>query len=103
MKGRERGRERGRDKGERESRDVGQRGERAREGWIGTKDGCLCRVFNLLVDQIGASLFDEEGAKIVGELVEKAEKKGVQIHLPTDFITADKFHKDAQVSHRTHP
>ena len=48
--------------------------------------------------QIGSSLFDEEGAKIVGELKEKAEKKGVQIHLPTDFVTADKFHKDAQVS-----
>ena len=47
--------------------------------------------------QIGTSLFDEEGAKIVGELMEKAEKKGVQIHLPTDFVTADKFHKDAQV------
>ena len=29
--------------------------------------------------------------------MEKAEKKGVQIHLPTDFITADKFDKDAQV------
>ena len=29
--------------------------------------------------------------------MEKAEKKGVQIHLPTDFVTADKFDKDAQV------
>ena len=47
--------------------------------------------------QIGASLFDEEGAKIVGELMEKAEKKGVEIHLPTDFVTADKFDKDAKV------
>lgn len=28
----------------------------------------------------------------------KAEKKGVKIHLPTDFITADKFDKDANVS-----
>ncbi len=27
----------------------------------------------------------------------KAEKKGVKIHLPTDFITADKFDKDAIV------
>ena len=43
-------------------------------------------------------MFDEEGATIVGELMEKAEKKGVQIHLPVDFVTADKFHKDAQVS-----
>jgi phosphoglycerate kinase len=51
--------------------------------------------------KIGTSLFDEEGAKIVGELMEKAEKKGVQIHLPTDFVTADKFHKDAQVGSAT--
>lgn len=50
---------------------------------------------------IGTSLFDEEGAKIVGELMEKAEKKGVQIHLPVDFVTADKFHKDAQVGSAT--
>ena len=27
----------------------------------------------------------------------KAEKKGVKIHLPTDFITANKFDKDANV------
>ncbi|XP_064405290.1 phosphoglycerate kinase 1-like [Halichondria panicea] len=45
--------------------------------------------------KIGASLFDEEGASIVGKLMAKAEKKGVKIHLPTDFITADKFDKDA--------
>ena len=30
--------------------------------------------------------------------MEKAEKKGVAIHLPTDFVTADKFDKDAEVS-----
>ncbi|CAI8051720.1 Phosphoglycerate kinase 2 [Geodia barretti] len=51
--------------------------------------------------QIGGSLFDEEGATIVGELMEKAEKKGVKIHLPTDFVTADKFDKDAQVGSAT--
>ena len=28
----------------------------------------------------------------------KAEKKGVKIFLPTDFVTADKFSKDANVS-----
>lgn len=50
--------------------------------------------------QIGNSLFDEEGAGIVGELITKAEKKGVKIHLPVDFITADKFDKDANVSYR---
>ena len=40
--------------------------------------------------EIGGSLFDEDGAKIVPKLVEKAKAKGVKLVLPTDFITADK-------------
>ena len=31
--------------------------------------------------EIGESLFDPEGAKIVGELMDKAKEKGVKIHL----------------------
>ena len=42
-------------------------------------------------------MFDEEGAKIVNDLLEKAEKNGVKIHLPVDFVTADKFAEDATV------
>lgn len=45
---------------------------------------------------IGNSLYDEEGAKIVGRLLEKAKKNNVTIHLPVDFVTADKFAEDAQ-------
>ncbi|KAI9555423.1 hypothetical protein GHT06_017938 [Daphnia sinensis] len=45
--------------------------------------------------QIGSSLFDEEGAKIVEDLVAKAKKNGVQLHLPVDFLCADKFAEDA--------
>ena len=30
-----------------------------------------------------------------------AEKNGVKMHLPTDFITADKFAEDAQVGSAT--
>ncbi len=41
--------------------------------------------------EIGKSLFDAEGAKIVAELAAKAKAKGVQLHLPVDFIAADKF------------
>ena len=48
--------------------------------------------------QIGTSLFDEEGAKIVEGLAEKAKNKGVKLHLPVDFITADKFDENANVS-----
>lgn len=47
--------------------------------------------------KIGASLFDEDGAKIVKNLVEKAKKNNVQLHLPVDFVTADKFAEDAAV------
>jgi phosphoglycerate kinase len=47
--------------------------------------------------KIGNSLFDEEGSKIVTELMLSAEKKGVKIHLPVDHITGDKFSKDAKV------
>ncbi|KAF8764560.1 phosphoglycerate kinase-like [Argiope bruennichi] len=45
--------------------------------------------------EIGNSLYDEEGSKIVGNLMEKAKKNGVQIHLPVDFVTADKFAENA--------
>ena len=30
--------------------------------------------------------------------MEKTEKKGIKIHLPTDFVTVNKFNKDASVS-----
>lgn len=49
--------------------------------------------------QIGKSLFDEDGAKNVAELVKKAKAKGVELVFPVDYITGDKFAKDAQVGH----
>ncbi len=45
--------------------------------------------------KIGGSLFDAEGAKIVGELEEKAKARGVELIFPIDFIAADKFAPDA--------
>jgi len=47
--------------------------------------------------QIGASLYDEEGAKIVAALLEKAKQKNVKILLPTDFVCGDKFANDAKI------
>ena len=44
---------------------------------------------------IGDSLFDAEGAKLVEGILAKAAAKGVKIHLPVDYIAADKFDKDA--------
>lgn len=47
--------------------------------------------------KIGTSLYDAEGAKIVQKLIEKAKAKNVQIHLPVDFVIADKFAENADV------
>jgi phosphoglycerate kinase len=47
---------------------------------------------------IGKSLFDENGAKIVEEIMTKAASKGVKIHFPVDFVIANKFAADADVS-----
>ena len=47
---------------------------------------------------IGTSLYDEEGAAIVPQLMEKAKANNVKIHLPVDFITGNKFAPDAEVN-----
>lgn len=51
--------------------------------------------------EIGNSLFDEEGAKIVPDIMKKAQEKGVKIHLPIDYVCGDKFAPDAQVQAAT--
>jgi phosphoglycerate kinase len=51
--------------------------------------------------KIGASLFDQAGSEKVAELVEKAKKHNVELVLPVDYITADKFSKDAQTGTAT--
>jgi phosphoglycerate kinase len=45
--------------------------------------------------EIGNSLFDEEGAKIVPSIIEKAKAKNVQIFVSEDFVCADDFKADA--------
>jgi len=44
---------------------------------------------------IGSSLFDEKGAAIVPKIMEKAKAKGVKVHLPVDWVAADKFDANA--------
>ncbi|XP_017399723.1 phosphoglycerate kinase 1-like [Cebus imitator] len=51
--------------------------------------------------EIGTSLFDEEGAKIVKDLMSKAEKNGVKVTLPVDFVTADNFDENAKTGQAT--
>ncbi|KAK0483329.1 phosphoglycerate kinase [Armillaria novae-zelandiae] len=50
---------------------------------------------------IGNSLFDAAGSEKVAGLVEKAKQKGVKIVFPVDYVTADKFDKDATVGTAT--
>ena len=46
---------------------------------------------------IGNSLYDEEGAKLVPEIKKKAEEKGVELILPVDFICSSKFGDDGEI------
>ena len=51
--------------------------------------------------KIGKSLFDEEGSKIVADILKKAKEKNIKIHFPVDFICGDKFDKDANTKYTT--
>lgn len=44
--------------------------------------------------EIGKSLFDEKGAKMINDLMKKAKEKNVKILLPVDFKCAQKIDKD---------
>jgi phosphoglycerate kinase len=63
--------------------------------------GGMAFTFKKVLDdmKIGNSLYDEAGAKKVKELVEKAKSKGVEITLPVDYITADKFDANANTGY----
>ncbi len=65
--------------------------------------GGMAYTFHKIINgmEIGESLFDPAGAEIIPELMEKAKAKGVKIHLPVDFITADQFSPDANTSTAT--
>ena len=51
--------------------------------------------------EIGNSLFDADGAEIITRIMAKADANGVKIHFPVDFVTADKFDKDAATGSAT--
>jgi phosphoglycerate kinase len=50
---------------------------------------------------IGNSLFDSAGAEKVASLVEKAKRNNVKLVFPVDYITGDKFDKDAKTGTAT--
>lgn len=51
--------------------------------------------------KIGSSLYDEEGSKIVKEIMDKAKAKNVKILLPNDFIIGDKLDESSKVEEAT--
>lgn len=65
--------------------------------------GGMAFTFKKVLDNmaIGNSLYDEAGSKTVTKLMEKAKAKNVKVVLPVDYITADKFDKDAKVGYAT--
>lgn len=65
--------------------------------------GGMAFTFNKVLNdmQIGDSLFDQEGANLVPEIMRKATEKGVRLHLPTDFICGDQFSESANVVTRS--
>ncbi|KAF8610111.1 phosphoglycerate kinase [Ceratobasidium sp. AG-I] len=50
---------------------------------------------------IGKSLFDEAGSQKVAALLEKAKANNVKVVFPIDYVTADKFAKDAKTGTAT--
>merc|ERR1712048_870155 len=46
---------------------------------------------------IGSSLYDEDGATVVPDIMAKAKEKGVEIILPVDFTISSKFGEDVEV------
>ncbi|KII61627.1 Phosphoglycerate kinase 1 [Thelohanellus kitauei] len=46
--------------------------------------------------KIGKSLFDVQGAELVGKIIQKAQELNVKLVFPIDFVTADEFKKDAK-------
>lgn len=64
--------------------------------------GGMAFTFNKVLQNanIGKSLFDEEGAKIVPDIMAKAKARGVKIHLPQDYVIADQFSETAKTAIR---
>merc|ERR1712048_801808 len=46
---------------------------------------------------IGSSLYDEEGAKTVPDIMAKAKEQNVEIILPVDFTISSKFGEDGEI------
>lgn len=47
-------------------------------------------------NEIGKSILDEEKVELAGELIKRAEEKGVKLMLPIDIIAAKEFNNDSE-------
>ena len=45
---------------------------------------------------VGKSLLEEDKIELASSFIEKAKEKGVQLHMPVDFVVANEFSKDAE-------
>ena len=52
----------------------------------------------VILFQIGKSLFDEEGSKLIHKICDKAKEKGVNLYFPIDFVATSKFAEDTEVN-----
>lgn len=57
--------------------------------------GMIFTFYKALGYDIGGSLVEDDIVELAGELLKKAEEKGVNLVLPTDVILADEFSNDA--------
>eukprot|EP01111_Echinosteliopsis_oligospora_P003286 TRINITY_DN15255_c0_g1_i1.p1 TRINITY_DN15255_c0_g1~~TRINITY_DN15255_c0_g1_i1.p1 ORF type:complete len:419 (+),score=168.50 TRINITY_DN15255_c0_g1_i1:83-1339(+) len=51
--------------------------------------------------EIGNSLLEKDAEQTVHEVISKAKAKGVKLHFPVDYVTADKFDKEANTGEAT--
>jgi phosphoglycerate kinase len=59
--------------------------------------GMAYTFYKALGGAVGSSLVEDDKLEMAKDLLEKAKAKGVQIHLPKDSVTADRFANDAQI------
>ncbi len=58
--------------------------------------GMMFTFIKALGGRIGSSLVEEDKLSLALEIIEKAESKGVKLHLPIDTIVANEFSNDAK-------
>ena len=57
--------------------------------------GMIFTFYKSMGYDVGKSLVEEDMIELAGDLMKKAEAKGVKLVLPTDVVLADKFAEDA--------